>query len=61
MRFILFFSLAIPIGVLAIAAGEADDSPGLQGLGLILLITVFWKSLQRTRETLKRQREKGSD
>ncbi len=61
MRFILFFSLAIPIGVLAIAAGEADDSPGLQGLGLILLIAVFWKSLQRTRETLKRQREKGSE
>jgi hypothetical protein len=30
-------------------------------LGLILLITVFWKSLQRTRETLKRQREKGSE
>lgn len=60
MKFVLFFSIAIPLGVIAIAAGEADDSPGLQGLGLLLLIAVFWKSLQRTRQTLKRQRENGS-
>ncbi len=30
------------VGVLAIISGEADDSPGLQGLGvLIILLTVY--------------------
>ena len=29
--------LALPLGILAIIAGESDDSPGLQGLGLILI------------------------
>jgi hypothetical protein len=27
-------------GLAAIASGEADDSPGLQGLGLILILFV---------------------
>jgi hypothetical protein len=29
---------AIAIGTLAVVSGEADDSPGLQGLGCILVI-----------------------
>jgi len=31
---------------LAIISGEADDSPGLQGIGLIVLIIVFVKSFK---------------
>jgi hypothetical protein len=32
----------IGLGIVAIIAGESDDSPGLQGLGLILIISVFF-------------------
>ena len=32
---------SILVGSLAIIAGENDDSPGLQGLGLILIISIF--------------------
>jgi drug/metabolite transporter (DMT)-like permease len=32
----------VGIGILAIVFGEADDSPGLQGIGLILVMTVFF-------------------
>jgi hypothetical protein len=32
----LFAILAISIGIAAVVAGEADDSPGLQGLGVLL-------------------------
>ena len=32
--------LAILLGVFFIVFGEFDDSPGLQGLGLILIITI---------------------
>lgn len=46
----LFFVIAgIPIGIIAIVSGEADDSPGLQGLGLILLILIFLTSLKKLR------------
>ena len=31
-------ALAIAIGVAGMVLGEADDSPGLQGLGLLLII-----------------------
>jgi hypothetical protein len=34
-------ALLISLGLLAIVSGEADDSPGLQGLGLILIISVL--------------------
>ena len=30
--------VAVAIGAAAVVAGEADDSPGLQGLGLILAL-----------------------
>ena len=32
--------LAIALGAFFIVFGEFDDSPGLQGLGLILIITI---------------------
>jgi hypothetical protein len=40
LRVILHF-LAMTVGVLFIVAGEADDSPGLQGLGLILILVTL--------------------
>jgi hypothetical protein len=36
----IFASILVVIGILAIIFGEADDSPGLQGLGLILVMVV---------------------
>ena len=30
--------LAVAVGVAAVVLGEADDSPGLQGLGVLLVI-----------------------
>jgi len=30
------------LGVLALVFGEIDDSPGLQGIGMILLLAVFF-------------------
>jgi hypothetical protein len=35
---ILAAVLAIAIGVAAVVLGEADDSPGLQGLGVLIVI-----------------------
>jgi MYXO-CTERM domain-containing protein len=37
------------VGFLAMVAGEADDSPGLQGLGLILIILVIALAYRRRR------------
>ena len=40
------------IGALALIAGEADDSPGLQGLGLALILWInyrFWKKRQQSK------------
>ncbi len=30
--------LAVAVGAAAVVAGEADDSPGLQGLGVLLAL-----------------------
>ena len=38
---ILRTAILILIGVFAIVYGESDDSPGLQGLGLILIIWIL--------------------
>jgi hypothetical protein len=37
----------IAIGALAMISGEADDSPGLQGLGLILILAVIFLAYRR--------------
>lgn len=34
--------LGVALGVFALVFGEADDSPGLQGIGMILLLVVFF-------------------
>lgn len=34
--------LGVALGVFALVFGEADDSPGLQGIGMILLLLVFF-------------------
>lgn len=46
IRSFLLNVFAILFGALAIISGEADDSPGLQGIGLIVLIIVFVKSFK---------------
>lgn len=33
--------LGAGVGTFAIIFGEADDSPGLQGIGLLLVLAVF--------------------
>jgi hypothetical protein len=38
------------VGVLAVVAGEADDSPGLQGLGVLVAggaALLAWRQLRR--------------
>ncbi len=45
---ILMSIFLIVVGVLAIISGEADDSPGLQGIGLILILSVIF-SIYRSR------------
>lgn len=34
--------LGLVLGALALVAGEFDDSPGLQGIGMILILSVFF-------------------
>jgi hypothetical protein len=46
----LLFTLLIASGILAIIAGDADDSPGLQGLGLILIASVLVFAYQGRRQ-----------
>jgi hypothetical protein len=41
--------LLIAIGAFAMVFGEFDDSPGLQGLGMILIISVLYFDLRRYR------------
>lgn len=47
---VVAYSAAIAVGVLAIIAGESDDSPGLQGLGIILLVYSLYKVIRIFRE-----------
>jgi hypothetical protein len=32
----------VGLGIFALVFGEADDSPGLQGIGVILVMAVFF-------------------
>ena len=38
--------VATGIGIFALVFGEADDSPGLQGIGMIFLAVVFFSILR---------------
>jgi hypothetical protein len=46
---ILAVVLAIAVGVAAIVLGEADDSPGLQGLGVLLILGSVALGVRRAR------------
>jgi hypothetical protein len=37
------------LGGLAIIAGEMDDSPGLQGIGLILVLLIIFRRFKMLR------------
>jgi hypothetical protein len=52
MKYLLYF-FGILIGTLAVIAGEADDSPGLQGLGLILVLLMVFRSYKRLKSNRK--------
>ncbi len=46
MKYFLYL-LGTVFGAFAIVAGEADDSPGLQGLGLILVLLMVFRFYKR--------------
>jgi len=53
MRKFLYWALKILLilfGVFLIVFGEADDSPGAQGLGLILIIVVVIVVIKRIKK-----------
>ncbi len=43
---ILIQFLAVVFGLLTIIAGEYDDSPGLQGVGMLLLLSIFFMNFK---------------
>lgn len=51
---------AIALGIVAIIAGEADDSPGLQGLGCLLIIGATVAALRWQPPTRERRRREQS-
>jgi hypothetical protein len=52
--FILVSIAGISVGAFAIIFGEADDSPGLQGLGLLLVIFSAISAYRRWRHQKQR-------
>lgn len=46
---VLLVLLAVALGAAAVVAGEADDSPGLQGLGVLLVLAALWSGGRRRR------------
>lgn len=51
--------VALVLGVAAVIAGGADDSPGLQGIGLLLVVTSLILVV-RARRNGRRSRSDGS-
>ncbi|WP_369134339.1 hypothetical protein [Modestobacter sp. I12A-02662] len=49
-------ALAVTVGVLAVVYGESDDSPGLQGLGVLLVLGALFLAVR----TLRRGRSQGT-
>jgi len=47
-------TLAVTIGVAALVYGEADDSPGLQGLGALLVIGAVVLGARTVRRSRRR-------
>ena len=48
-RSLLLAVLVVAIGAAAVVAGGADDSPGLQGIGVLLVLGVVVLALRRAR------------
>jgi len=42
-------ALAVVLGVLAVISGESDDSPGLQGLGVLLVLGAALSAVRHRR------------
>lgn len=42
MRDVFLRVLGVSLGVFALVFGEVDDSPGLQGIGLLINLAVFF-------------------
>jgi hypothetical protein len=51
---VLGVALAVAIGAAAVVAGEADDSPGLQGLGALLVLGAVVLGVRRARRGSRR-------
>jgi hypothetical protein len=59
---ILMPMFLLAFGVIAIASGEVDDSPGLQGIGMILIISgIFIAHRQRSTKIEKSQKSSMSE
>ncbi len=41
----------VALGVAGVVLGEADDSPGLQGLGVLLVVGAVWFAVRSVRRT----------
>ncbi len=41
----------VALGVAGVVLGEADDSPGLQGLGVLLVVGAAWFGVRAVRRT----------
>jgi hypothetical protein len=44
---VLLYVVGVAVGGFAVVFGEADDSPGLQGLGVILSLFCMYKIYQK--------------
>ncbi len=41
----------VALGVAGVVLGEADDSPGLQGLGVLVVVGAAWFAVRAVRRT----------
>ncbi len=48
---VLALLVVVALGVAGVVLGEADDSPGLQGLGVLLVIGAAWSGWRVVRRT----------
>jgi hypothetical protein len=53
MKTLILRILAIAVGGFAIVAGEADDSPGLQGIGLIIVLYSLFRIISAIKDRKK--------
>lgn len=51
---IIILGLGVAIGGFAVVFGEADDSPGLQGLGVIFSLFCMYKIYQKFQRKSRR-------